>query len=249
MTNDLAQLGRPVVFFFNETDSTNTAAKRLILEGKISEDAVITCARQTNGRGRRGRSWLDDGGNSLCVTLVKKLGIAEHLERLPLAVALGVYDALSSFSTNLGIKWPNDILCGGKKLSGILVELFDSYALIGVGVNVLNADFPDEIKSIATSLRILGANAPSKDDVLIKLVECVFSSVKAISSDEAFSAALVRYKAVSLTIHKHVCVFGAAGTATGFVKDFDDVGRIIFVDDNGYESIIDVGDVSLREVK
>ncbi len=183
------------------------------------------------------------------MTLVKKLGIAENLERLPLAVALGVYDALSSFSTNLGIKWPNDILCGDKKLSGILVELFDSYALIGVGVNVLNVDFPDEIKSIATSLRILGTNAPSKDDVLIKLVECVFSSVKAISSDEAFSAALVRYKAVSLTIHKHVCVFGAAGTAMGFVKDFDDVGRIILVDDNGYESIIDVGDVSLREVK
>lgn len=131
-------------------DSTNNYAKKLIREGKIGDGVCIIANEQTQGRGRLGRIW-QSSEESLCMTVAFKHKFSEGLT---LIVALGLYDALSSFSGDkkLMIKWPNDIICQGKKLCGILCERVSEYNIIGIGVNVNNKYFDAEFAYKATSL-------------------------------------------------------------------------------------------------
>jgi len=101
---------------------------------------------------------------------------AQAVSTLPLAAGLAVAEALRRFACPLALKWPNDILASGRKLSGILCERHGDSAIIGIGVNVLQCEFPPEISARATSLKLLGSTAdvPAvRDAVLSSLAETV----------------------------------------------------------------------------
>ncbi|MEM8557732.1 MAG: biotin--[acetyl-CoA-carboxylase] ligase [Bacteroidota bacterium] len=127
--------------------------------------ALVTAEAQTAGRGRHGRTWHGTPGANLHLTLVLRPRLARRRwGLLAIAAGLGVLDGtalhLPATGGRLSLKWPNDVLLHRKKLAGVLVETRSDAALLGIGVNVNEAAFPDPLADRATSLRLaLGGNA------------------------------------------------------------------------------------------
>lgn len=146
---------------FATLDSTNSYLKRLGAEGARDGTVVIADA-QTAGRGRRGRSFSSEGGCGVYLSVLLRPRV-ELSRLLPLTglAAVAICRAVERVAAvEVGIKWTNDLLLGGKKLCGILTELSvdgetgePQYVVLGAGVNVNNARFDGELADIATSLR------------------------------------------------------------------------------------------------
>ena len=128
-------------------DSTNSHAMRLIQERALEPEAgkysLFLAERQTGGKGRRGRQWASPYGKNVYMTLVRQVDAGQmSIEGVSLVAGLAVVRALESIGLDeAGVKWPNDILCGGKKLAGILMEITGDISgvcqlLIGIGLNV-----------------------------------------------------------------------------------------------------------------
>ena len=142
------------------TDSTNQRAKELADAG-APHGTVVTADEQTAGRGRQGRSWVAPPRSAVLMSVVLR-ELDESAALLPLATAVAVCEAAESVApVECAIKWPNDVWVEGRKLCGILVEGRPAagWAVVGVGLNVTTAEFPPELRDIATSLRIAGGSA------------------------------------------------------------------------------------------
>ncbi len=146
------------IFCFPVLDSTNTRAKQLAEEGYPSGTLVVA-EQQNAGRGRRGRNWESPRGTGIFMTLMLRPEIyPDNASMLTLVAALAVSKAITKCTDRpAGIKWPNDIVMNGKKVCGILTEMsaqFDyvDYIVIGIGINVHNESFPEDIAHMATSL-------------------------------------------------------------------------------------------------
>ena len=146
------------IYYFDSIDSTNTKAKELAEEGHPSGTLVVA-DRQTAGKGRRGRSWESPTGIGIFMTLMLKPEInPNNASMLTLVAAMATTRAIRRVtSVPAMIKWPNDIVMNGKKVCGILTEMsaqFDyiNHIVIGIGINVHNEDFPEEIAKTASSL-------------------------------------------------------------------------------------------------
>ncbi|MFZ2469026.1 MAG: biotin--[acetyl-CoA-carboxylase] ligase, partial [Parvibaculum sedimenti] len=149
---------------FAEIDSTNEEAKRL---GEAGEPGPIwiTAERQTAGRGRRGREWVSPSGNFMGTLLLRPQANPRKAAELSFVAALAVHDAVDGLLSpalrpDLKLKWPNDLLHGGKKLAGILLESSGiaggelAWLAIGIGINL--AQYPEGVEYPATSLAALG---------------------------------------------------------------------------------------------
>ena len=153
-----ARRSRGRVVVLEQTESTQDAARRL---GAQAGDVVVAW-RQTAGRGRLGRAWADTAEAGIAATFVVAAappGRSTAAEGLALASAVGTAHAAESLlGRPVGIKWPNDIVVEQRKLAGILIEVADDLALIGIGVNVSQDDWPPALARRAVSLRQLGAS-------------------------------------------------------------------------------------------
>lgn len=140
------------VFVLRETGSTQDAAKRM----DAQPGDVITTFRQTAGRGRLGRDWMDTEEYGVAVTIAT-LPYPGELLALQYAIAMA-RTAESILNQQVQIKWPNDILVDGRKLAGILIEQSSTRALAGIGINVSQTSWPDELVDQAVSFSQLGAS-------------------------------------------------------------------------------------------
>lgn len=146
------------VVCLDETDSTNAEALRLAAAGE-PEGLVVVADAQTSGRGRLGRSWWAEPGRSLLVSwLVRPALEADRWPTLTLVAGLAAARALiAAAGVEVRLKWPNDLLVGGRKLGGLLAEADGRGALVvGLGVNVRQARFPSELAGLATSVVAAG---------------------------------------------------------------------------------------------
>ena len=139
-------------------DSTNEYAKQIVKDE--NENVLIIANNQTNGRGTHGRNWYsEEGQNILMSFLIKNIKDYKMLDGITIKIGKIIHDVLSSkFDLNFEIKLPNDILCNGKKICGILCESSIinnkvNYLIIGIGLNSNQTNFNNEIKEIATSLK------------------------------------------------------------------------------------------------
>ncbi len=155
---------------FNEINSTNEFAKTLEFAG---EDVLIVAKRQTGGKGTKGRSFLSEEGG-IYVSYVRFSHLAaENAFLLTAGAAVAVVNTLEAFGIESGIKWPNDVFAGGKKICGILVEnVFrgnEIYrSIVGIGLNV-NNPIDGEIKDIATSMSNIKGEKLPYENVLATL--------------------------------------------------------------------------------
>ena len=166
-----------------ETASTNADAKA----GRAWD--VFTADFQTAGRGRLDHRWLSAPGKNLIMSAVLPVyGMPSGcVATLPLAVGLAVAEGLGRIcraggvDVEVALKWPNDVLVGGRKICGVLCERSGDCVIAGVGVNVGETDFPEEIAWRATSLAALGVEANVRDvlSAVLKSLGSVFDEWKA----------------------------------------------------------------------
>jgi BirA family biotin operon repressor/biotin-[acetyl-CoA-carboxylase] ligase len=165
--------------YFPSIHSTNTLAMKEADEG-AANGVVYIADEQTAGRGRGDHAWHSAPGSGLYVSILlrPKLAPADVLW-LSLAAGLAVHDAVREVSAlEADIRWPNDLLFGPKKFGGILTELNAEvtrvrHAVIGIGINVHQEKFPEDLAPIATSLAIESGRHWSRQDLLVALLDAI----------------------------------------------------------------------------
>lgn len=152
---DTKIIGRNVIYL-KETDSTNEYAKRVA--GDVSHGTLVVADCQSSGKGRLGRKWSSPHETAIFMTLIlKDIPEPEKASMVTIVAAMSVSDALKESVSGAFIKWPNDIVINGRKVCGILTETKSSgrksqYVIVGIGINVNNEKFPEDIDGVATSL-------------------------------------------------------------------------------------------------
>ncbi|KYC46734.1 MAG: putative biotin ligase [Candidatus Methanofastidiosum methylothiophilum] len=235
------------ILFFEEVDSTNNKAKQIALEE--NDGTVVVSEMQTSGRGRRGREWHSPKGGVYVSFILKPNIPPEKAPQLTLVSSLALVESLNAMNNGLNakIKWPNDVLIRGKKVSGILTELSAdmekiNYIVVGVGVN-LNTD-QNNLPETGTSLKL-----EMKKDVSVNLFLKSFlekyDSVYQKYLDGDINQIIKLWKDNSDTLGKNVKIIGINETYEGLAKDIDENGALILQVDNK-EIKVYSGDVSLR---
>jgi len=193
------------VFHKAVTDSTNRDARA------GSPGDVFTADFQTAGRGRLGHRWLSPPGANLMMSAVVGVGGLEpgHAATLPLVAGLSVVEAVASLlgpsAPSVALKWPNDVLAGGRKIAGILCERGGDAVVVGIGVNVGERAFPREIAGRATSFALLAQRAPAVADVRDAVLARLAANVSRWRAD-GFAAVLPRIASVDFLKGREVSV-------------------------------------------
>jgi BirA family biotin operon repressor/biotin-[acetyl-CoA-carboxylase] ligase len=244
-------LGRTEALHYREIESTNSRARELAAQG-APEGTLVVAEGQTRGRGRRERSWFSPPYLGIYASLVLRPSIpAGEAPRLALLAAVAVAEAVH-LATGLDatIKWPNDILAGGRKLAGILLEMatdMDSvdYVVVGAGinVNVPRSAFPREIRPLATSVLIETGGPFPRVPLLRRCLESFESSYDLFRA-EGFAPILERWKARSGMPGRRVIVRVPGRDLAGTVTDIDENGFLLLRDGDGRDHRIFSGDVT-----
>lgn len=229
------------IHYFDEVDSTMDIARELARK-QCPHFTVVIAGRQKKGRGRLKRSWLSSEGG-LYFTVVVRPEIPLVLSsRVSFAASMILAKTLRNmFKINAMVKWPNDILVDGKKISGILSEMeaeIDriSFINIGLGINVNNDPTPYE--PMATSLKkILGKEVPRIE--VLKAFLCHFEDTV---NEADFANAVSEWKRYTETLNRHVRIVTAHEISEGLALDVDDNGALILQLANGSLKKIIYGD-------
>ncbi len=245
---------RDTLYWYDTVDSTNTRAKRLAKEG-APHGSVLVAGTQTGGRGRMGRSFSCAAGMGVYFSLILRPNCAgEKLMHLTCAAGLAACRAVEQVcGVKPQIKWPNDVILKGKKLGGILTELgFDSrtglvdYAIIGVGINCNQRaqDFPEELRTIATSIQdALGVTcAPAK--LAAALIDAFYEMDRLLFDSKA--QLMDAYRRSCATLGQEISVIQGDSTRPGTALDIDKDGGLIVRFENGAVETVNSGEVSIR---
>jgi len=177
--------------YYPKTESTNIDAWELIKSEEIINGTIIITDNQFQGQGRNGHSWFMGPGKGIAISIILTDKIDKHKALLiPLVTGIGLIKALKSFEIKASLKWPNDIFVKEKKLGGILCESKLSknsvdQLVIGIGLNVneIEADFPKELKSSATSCRMITEKPLQREIIIAKILYHIESQLKMIKDD------------------------------------------------------------------
>jgi BirA family transcriptional regulator, biotin operon repressor / biotin---[acetyl-CoA-carboxylase] ligase len=241
-------LGR-TLHTFETVDSTNVVAFRLAVEGAEHGELVVA-EEQTQGRGRRGRTWSSPRYLNLYCSFVLRPELPpQRAPELTLLAAVAVAESLRAAGVPADIKWPNDLLVGGRKVAGILTELSAEpdrvhFVVLGIGVN-LNAsrnDFPPELSEVATSaLEVTGrpvARAAFTAGLARRLEEWLD-----LHAAQGFRPVRERWRALSATLGQEVLVTSERREIRGVAVDVDDDGALRIRTADGAEERVLAGDV------
>ncbi|MBQ1809434.1 MAG: biotin--[Selenomonas sp.] len=236
-----------------EIDSTNNAAKRLAREG-AAEGTVVVAESQTGGKGRLERQFFSPKGKGIWFSVVlRPKFLPQEAPKCTLLAAVAVARAMTEFGLKPGIKWPNDLLYDNKKLVGILTEMSAemdgiNYIVIGTGINVNIApeEFPEELRSVATSLsQMKGANLPRVKflQAVLRALDDLYAKVQT----EGFAPVLKEWRQYSITLGQEVKVIGVRDGEVYYGKavDIDDEGALLVDTAAGRQRVL-AGDVSIR---
>jgi BirA family biotin operon repressor/biotin-[acetyl-CoA-carboxylase] ligase len=241
--------GKRIHHFF-KTDSTNRVALELGHAGE-PEGALVLAEEQTAGRGRAGRSWHSERAAGIYATLLLRPQLAPV--QAPLLTMMAGLSAHSAVETVTGLavdlKWPNDLLISGKKAGGILTEMYAEpgqirFVIVGIGLNINQEKFPDELSGLATSLRIETGKPQSRREVLVRLLR-EFESDYNRFLREGVGSVVTRFEAVSSYAKgKRVCVTKATERYTGTTAGLGPEGLLQVKRDDGQLVTVIAGDVA-----
>lgn len=232
-----------------EAVSTNTYLKSEAENG-APEGTVVIALSQSGGRGRRGRSFFSEAGGLYMSILLRPTLPPDKATLITAATAVAVARAIAHL-TGLSpkVKWVNDILLSGKKLSGILTEAALnlsgdrlSYAVVGIGINVARTDFPSELSEIATSL---GAHLDTPPTLPALAAACL-SELKDVLAEITSPALMDAYRALSAVTGRTVTVIGHGAEYTARVRDILSDGSLAVIDEDGNEHILSSGEISVK---
>ncbi len=229
---------KPRILRLEEVDSTNEYARRMAPD--VPEGTVVVARRQTSGRGRRGRSWASPEGGLWMSMILKPKKVDP---RLVFTGALAVGDVLDEFGIRSGIKWPNDVWVGGRKIAGVLTEgKAGRYVILGIGLNV-NNPLPAELRETATSMIYLTGVEVPLDKVLERLVFHLNAWYRLYKARPDLLMVKVRER--TFILGRTVEVSLDESSFIGRAVDVLDDGSLL-LDVNGELRRVVYGDVSLR---
>jgi BirA family biotin operon repressor/biotin-[acetyl-CoA-carboxylase] ligase len=239
-----------IFHYFPELDSTNIYARQLAENG-AREGEIVIAEAQTQGRGRLGRRWQSPPFANLYFSVILRPQLPPaHAPQITLMAAVALAETVESFIRQSStIKWPNDILVGGKKLAGILTEAAcDSerlhYVILGVGVN-LNyrlAAMPDEIRARATSVAELNGKSVSRESFLRRLIHDLDRCYGELE-EAGFSSLAPRWEAHFGLRGQRVRVENFDQNVTGWARGIDRDGALLVEDELGAVKRVIAGDV------
>lgn len=247
--------------YFEEVDSTNTAAKRIAEESGSADwhGTVVVAEEQTAGKGRRGRFWSSPRGTGLFFSILLKPQIEPgNASMLTLVKGMATVKGIEQVTgLKPQIKWPNDVVLNGKKIVGILTEMsaqidYVNHIVVGTGINVHQADFPEEIAKTATSLKLelqeAGRSVQISRAGLLGAVLFYFEQYyETYLQTEDLSALQEEYNSMLVNIGKGVRVLDPLGEYEGTALGIDSRGELLV--DRGKEvSKVSSGEVSVRGI-
>lgn len=225
-------------------ESTNDEV-RILAESGAADGLIVLAERQTAGRGRRGAAWFSPAGESLAFSVLLRPEERKALwPRLALAAGVAVAEAIETFGIQAGIKWPNDVWIGNRKVAGILVEAGSDFAVLGIGINVNSIHFPDEVSKIATSLRLESGREFLRAEVLSEMIRRLSRRRQQIGdSDFEFLISAVSQRCV-LTGNR-VTLLTAGGPREGIVEGIAAGGELLLRTSAGLERLIQADEIRL----
>jgi len=233
------------VYTFGSIDSTNTYAKFLSLK-EAPHGTLIISEEQTAGRGRLQRKWLATKGKNLLFTLVLYPEFSlEKISILPFAAALAVSDSVEAITKQrCECKWPNDILINRKKICGMLLESVGKKVVLGIGINVNQDEFPDELLHKASSLKLELGNEVERVSLLKKTLEELESRYEQLSRFPS-TKIIDEWKRKSLLFGKKITVLENEFSYAATALDVADDGSLVIQTEDGMKKRIYAGDVSI----
>lgn len=242
------------VLYFDTIDSTNTKAQELAEKGYPSGTLVVA-DKQESGKGRRGRSWVSPSGTGIFMTLMIKPDInPNNASMLTLVAALAVAKAITSVTGEEAlIKWPNDIVVNGKKVCGILTEMnaqFDyiNHIVVGIGINVHNESFPEEISQMASSLMIeAGGKRFHRAQIIAETMSYFEQYYDTFLKTQDLSALVREYDELLVNRNKSVRVLDPKEPFDGKAMGITPKGELI-VETRESRKLVSSGEVSVRGI-
>jgi BirA family biotin operon repressor/biotin-[acetyl-CoA-carboxylase] ligase len=228
------RLPRNEVFVYKEISSTNIAAREMA-EAGAPDGTIVASAFQSAGTGRLRRAWISPPGRSLLLSVILRPRMDARLVSL-LTLLCGA--ALSetvreTTSCEAGVKWPNDVLMRGRKVSGILAQGSlrgdaTSYVVLGVGLNVNQTEdeLPPDCRDISTSLRIEAGRRVSRAEVLRRFVSHWDEMFDAFSRD-GYPYLREKWIANNLTLGREITIHSGEGPIIGTAVDISERGGIV----------------------
>ncbi len=251
---DTEKLGKEVVYL-TETDSTNIQAKVLAEQG-YNHGTLVVADMQKSGRGRRGRAWESPAGSGIFMTLLLKPKFSP--QKAPMLTLLMAYALAKCIREVEGleacIKWPNDIVVGNKKVCGILTEMsteidYINYVVVGVGINANTEHFPEELRAVATSLKL------QKDGVQILRARLIGRVIKEFEDlyekfeqVQDLSIIMEQYNEMLINKDKCVRVLEPGNEYEAFALGIDEHGELLVRREDERVEKVYAGEVSVRGI-
>ena len=216
-----------------ELPSTNDRARELADTG-AAHGEVVVAESQTAGRGRRGRAWASPAGRNLYLSVILRPNLPpQRAPELTLVASVAACDACRKAGVEAGIKWPNDLLVGGRKVAGILTELSAEpdlvhWVVLGIGVNLNSGsgDFPADLRGVATSLSIERGQPVPRALFAAALLSELEQWLDRHAAD-GFGPVREAWRERSVTLGREVRVDADGGEISGVAEDIDASGALL----------------------
>ena len=237
------------IIWLDSIDSTNSYAKKLAHSG-APEGTVIIADHQSGGRGRLGRSFSSHAGAGIYLSVILRPNcLPEALMHLTCAAGVAAGDAIANVTNQMpGLKWTNDLVLHRKKLGGILTELSVDpvtrkveWAVVGIGINCCQSDFPEEIKQIAISL---GLSPSGRMQLTAALIRSLHSMRRDLFTEK--NGIMEDFRHRCITIGQEISVLRGEDVRHGKAVDVDNDGGLVVTFSDGHQETVTSGEVSIR---
>lgn len=242
------------ILYFDSIDSTNNEIKRQA-EAGAGEGLLVISERQTAGRGRRGRTWESPAGSGIWMSFLLKPEISpEKAPMITIIAAMACAKVINSVTgLRAGIKWPNDIVVNGRKLTGILTEMSAepecvNYVVVGIGINANMTVFPEDICATATSLAIESGHKVSRSALVAGFFKCFEQYYGIFIKSGNLSGLRAEYEAELVNMNNQVAIISPEGELRRKAVGINDDGELLVQDDEGNVTPVRSGEVSVRGI-
>ncbi|WP_066507152.1 biotin--[acetyl-CoA-carboxylase] ligase [Abyssisolibacter fermentans] len=246
-------IGR-TIFHLDTIDSTNKKAKELASNVDIQEGCIVISEEQTGGKGRLGRRWISPKSKGIWMSIILKPNIEPSDAAIVTQIgAAAVYSAIKNMGLNAYIKWPNDIVINSRKVCGILTEMNAelsriNYIIMGMGINAnLEEDeINEEIKGIATSLKIEANSLISRKELVAEILNNFEQLYNDFVYNNNIKHAINICKQASILLGKQISIISKGKKVLAKALDLNDKGELVVKYDDGTKGNIISGEVSVR---
>lgn len=245
-------IGRSIIHF-NSIESTNSIAKKLG-DSNQANGSVVISEEQTNGRGRLGRSWVSPSHKGIWMSIFLKPNLNPvDAVNLTQTAAAAVVKAAAELRIKALVKWPNDIVINNKKVCGILTEMNAeltriNYVVVGIGINVNidESEFPEDIRDIATSLKIQTNSFINRQELTARILNNFEKLYTKFTDENNIEASINICRENSAVIGKDIMIINREKSVEAHVLNIDNRGRLLVKYTNGTQEHIISGEVSIR---